>query len=148
MKKKRAALYTIAAALIAFGLLLFPLVYFGAGKRDGMIGALGTLIPFVLSGIGLLAFLILTEKDRRKPWAVTYYAEEVKKAQEMFSDPATATHFGLLSGAIWILAFGLFVLLGFTVSFKFSWLVFVFAIAAQLLVQAFMCKPSVPPAKT
>jgi uncharacterized membrane protein YbhN (UPF0104 family) len=117
-------------------------VYFGAGKRDGMIGALGSLIPFVLSGIGLLAFLILTEKDRKKPWALTFYAEEVKKSMEMFSDPATTMRFGLVSGAIWILSFGLFILLGFMVSFKFSWLVIVLATAAQLLVQAFMCKPS------
>jgi len=46
----------------------------------------------------------------------------------------------LFSGAIWICAIGLFVLLGFIIGFKFSWLVFVFAIAFQLLVQGFMSK--------
>jgi hypothetical protein len=148
MKKKRATLYAVGSGLIVFGIILFPVVYFGGGKRYGMIGALGTLIPFVLSGIGLLAFLMLTEKDRRKPWVISHYAEDVKKSLEMFSDPVTATRFGLFSGAIWIFAFGLFFLLGFTVGFKFSWMVFVFAIAAELLVQAFLCKPSVPPAKT
>jgi hypothetical protein len=46
----------------------------------------------------------------------------------------------MFSGAIWIFAVGLFILLGFLIGFKFSWLVFIFAVAFQLLIQGFMFK--------
>jgi hypothetical protein len=88
-----------------------------------------------------LVFLVLTEKDRLKPWAQEQRNEAVKREYEMFSDPAVAARFGLFSGAIWIFAFGFFVLLGFIIGFKFSWIVFLFAIAVQLLIQALLCKP-------
>jgi MFS family permease len=140
MKKKRAALYSLGAALIAFGAALFPLVFFGAGDKEGPVSAVATLLPFVLPGAGLLAFLILTEKDRRKSWAIAHYTEEVKRYGEIWQNPAQALRFGLFSGAIWIFAFGVFFLLGFTIGFMFSWLAFVFAIAFQLLVQGIMSK--------
>jgi hypothetical protein len=141
MKKKRALLYTLAAALMAFGLILFPLTLVAAGGKDAIIGAIGTLIPFELPGIGLLVFLVLTEKDWLKPWAQERRSATVKREYEMFSDPAMATRFGLFSGAIWIFAVALFLLLGFVIGFKFSWLVFVFAVAVELFVQALLCKP-------
>jgi hypothetical protein len=140
MKKKRALLYALGAFLIVFAVFLFPMVYFAAGTRDGMAGAISSLLPFVLTGSALLAFLILTEKERRKPWALVHYAEELKKSRKLWQDPAAAARFGLFSGAIWIFAFGLFFLLGFTAGFKFSWMTFVFALAVQLLVQALLCK--------
>jgi len=40
---------------------------FGTGLA--LIPAISLVIFFVLPGIGLLVFLVLTEKDRRKPWA-------------------------------------------------------------------------------
>ncbi|MFP3090430.1 hypothetical protein LQZ21_08910 [Treponema sp. TIM-1] len=43
--------------------------------------------------------------------------------------------------AIWIFAAGLFILLGFIIGFKFSWLVFIFAVAVQLAAQSMMTKP-------
>jgi hypothetical protein len=49
----------------------------------------------------------------------------------------------MFSGAIWIFAAGIFILLGFLIGFKFSWLVFIFAVAFQLLVQGVMSKKSV-----
>jgi hypothetical protein len=140
MKKKRAALYTLGAALIAFGVAVFPLVFFGAGDKNGPVSAVATLLPFVLPGAGLLAFLLLTEKDRRKSWAVARYAEEAKRYGGIWQNPSQALRFGLFSGAIWIFAFGVFFLLGFTIGFMFSWLAFVFAIALQLLVQGLMSK--------
>jgi hypothetical protein len=99
------------------------------------------LIPFVLPGTALLAFLVLTEKDRLKPWAKEFRRGAVKREMEMWNNPAVAARFGLFSGAIWIFAFGLFIMLGFIIGFKFSWLAFVFAVAIQLLVQGVMSKP-------
>jgi membrane-associated HD superfamily phosphohydrolase len=166
VSKKRGAWYATAAGLIAFGLLTMPILFFGvkfAGDMyktyfgeafsitipfsfisidhfESIIPIISLMIPFVLPGIGLLVFLILTEKDRLKPWAKEFHTKAVEREMEMWQDPATAARFGLFSGAIWIFAVGIFILLGFIIGFKFSWLVFIFAVAIQLLVQGFMSK--------
>ncbi|MCL1901961.1 MAG: permease prefix domain 1-containing protein [Firmicutes bacterium] len=141
VNKKRALLYAAGAGLIVFGLLLMPVVYLGAKTGESgfeLLSAITLLVPFVLPGIGLLVFLGLTEKDRLKPWAKDRRDKAVKKEMEMWSDPATASRFGMFSGAIWIFAIGFFILLGFLIGFKFSWLTFIFAVAVQLLVQGMM----------
>ena len=143
--KKRAAWYAAAVGLIAFGIITMPVVFFGTrlgGSGFEILGALSLLVPFVLPGIGILVFLGLTEKDRLKPWAKDFRDKAVKREMEMYSDPVTASRFGMFSGAIWIFAAGLFILFGFLIGFKFSWLVFIFATAFQLLVQGLMSKRS------
>jgi hypothetical protein len=162
VSKKRGAWYACAAGLIAFGIFSMPMGFFGSrlagdfltitiqespemmsyitSHAVSIIPIISMLIPFVLPGIGILVFLILTEKDRLKPWAKEFHAKAVEREMAMWNDPATATRFGLFSGAIWIFAAGIFVLLGFIIGFKFSWLVFIFAVAIQLLVQGFMSK--------
>jgi hypothetical protein len=102
----------------------------------------GPVIAFVLPGGGLLTFLVLTEKDHCKPWAKNFSEKTIQMEMAMWQDPATAMRFGLFSGAIWIFAAGLFIFLGFLIGFRFSWLVFVFAVAFQLLVQALMSRTS------
>ena len=158
VSKKRAAWYALAAGLIAFGLTAAPVALFSVsygvflpefpgflpdfgGGHLAMAGALGVLLSFELPGAGLLAFLVLTEKDRLKPWAQEFRAGVVKREMELWNNSATAARFGLFSGAIWIFAIGLFILLGLITGFQFSWLVFVFAVAIQLVVQGVMSKP-------
>jgi len=143
MGKKRSAWYTVAAGLISTGLLVMLITYFsarhGEASRAIMI-SIAILIPFVLPGGGLLCYLVLTEKNRLKPWAASMRDEAVKQEMKMWDDLAVANRFGIFSGAIWIFASALFFLLGFLVGFKYSWLVFIFAVATQLLVQGFMLK--------
>ena len=154
MDKKRAGWYTLAAALIAFGVNLFPLVYFAVSKEKNsfqwshhasfikehaLVAALSVEIPFLIPGIGLLVFLCLTEKSRLKPWAEAHY-KEMHKASEFWGNPAQSVRFGMFSGAIWIFAAALFVTLGFAIEFRYSWLVFIFATAVQLLVQGLLFK--------
>jgi hypothetical protein len=142
MSKKRAAWYALAAFLLSAGVSLLPLTYFSAGYTPpglAAAGALGVLMPFAIPGAALLVFLCLTEKDRSKPWARELRSGALKREMEIWNDPATANRFGLFSGAIWIFAAGLFLVLGFTIGFRFSWLAFVFATAFQLLLQGIMC---------
>jgi hypothetical protein len=138
MNVKRAVWYTLAAALICFGVLTCLLVYFAAGNRDGIVGALGTLIPFVLPAIGILVFMALTEKNRLKPWARKRYAGEIQRSREIFANPAAEARFGLISGAIWIFAVALFFIAGFGFSFLYSWIVFILAAGMQCLIMAVM----------
>jgi hypothetical protein len=138
MSARRGLWYTLAAGFISFGIILFPLTYFAVGR--GLMEALATLIPFVLPGLGLLIFLILTEKNHLKPWVTERISEETKQAEEIWKNPALSARFGMFSGAIWILALGLFVLLGILIGFQFSWFVFVLAVAVQLVLQGRMIK--------
>jgi hypothetical protein len=119
--------------LLAFGISVFPITYFSTDA--GLMPAIATLIPFVLPGVGLLAFLVLTEKSRLKPWAQARHDSTMKRELEMWTDPATANRFGMFSGAIWSGAMALFIALGFAIGFRYSWVVFLFAVAAQLVVQ-------------
>lgn len=142
MSGKRAAWYTAAAALIAFGVFAIPITYFSFRYWERSYAAMITiavLIPFLLPGGGLLCFLALTEKKRLKPWAVSMQMETLKQ-MEMWNDPAIANRFGMYSGAIWIFAAALFILFGFLAGFRYSWVVFLFAVAFQLLVQGIMMK--------
>jgi hypothetical protein len=178
VSKKRAAWYAAAAALIASGIILFPLSFFAVSETTqiassfidweqisipdlsslplteefsqtlervmdynnwGLVSAFAVEIPFLLPGIGILVFLCLTEKNRLKPWAADHY-RNMHFSSEFSENPAQAIRFGLFSGAIWIFAIGLFIALGFMIGFKFSWLIFVFAIAVQLLVQGMLFK--------
>jgi hypothetical protein len=138
MRKKRAALYAAAAGLIVFGCALSPLSYFATGR--GLMEAVAVLIPFFLPGSGGLAFLVLTEKSRLKPWAAGRALEEIKRSRELFPDGAAEARFGLYAGAIWIFAFGAFFALGFAIGFRYSWLSFVFVTAIQLAVQGTLVK--------
>jgi hypothetical protein len=151
VNRKRGAWYAVAAGLITFGLFSMPVVYFGSksgftangipfANFDELVPVISLMIPFILPAIGIFVFLGLTEKDRLKPWAKSFRNKAVESEMAIWNDPAIASRFGMFSGAIWIFAAGLFILLGFLIGFKFSWLVFVFAIAFQLLVQGFMYK--------
>jgi hypothetical protein len=142
MKKKRALWYTLAAVLITFCLTTMPLVYFATGSDSpaSLISVLGLLIPFGLPGAGLLAFLILTEKSRLKPWVRNQLTKNLKEEYEMISGPAM-TRFGLFSGALWIGAAACFLLFGFLAGFRYSWISFVFAVAVQLVVQGILYRP-------
>ena len=99
VSKKRAAAYTTATSLISFGLTVIPMAYFStrfaekfiseepffsltipnllsmtvppfpSGNFLAVISALGVTITFIFPGVCILAYLILTEKNRKKPWA-------------------------------------------------------------------------------
>jgi hypothetical protein len=143
---KRSLLYMAAAGLICLGLFTGVIVFFDKNlirpevlnsdpvyENINAISALGTLIPFVLSGAALLAFLILSERDRKKPW--------VHRLEETQNRPYD-TRFGLLSGALWIFAAALFFILTRAVGIGYSWVTFILAVAVQLLVKSGLGKRS------
>jgi hypothetical protein len=157
VSKKRGAWYAAAAGLIAFGLFTMPIVFFSTKfarnfiddifvhglpleHLETLVPVISIIIPFILPGIGILVFLILTEKDRLKPWAKNFHNKAVEGEMAIWQDPVKAARFGMFSGAIWIFAAGIFFVLGFLIGFRFSWPVFIFATAIQLVVQGRMYK--------
>lgn len=138
MGRKRALFYTLDVGLILFGIIVFVMTFFMEHGESRMVVSIGSLIPFVLPGSVILAFLLLTEKNRHKSWVIEQEAACSAQIHEQFADPYANLKFGLFSGALWVFAVALFALLGFLIGFQYSWMVFLFAVAGQLLIQALM----------
>jgi hypothetical protein len=135
---KRGAWYGLAACVLSFGIILSPLSYFAVDR--GLMEAAAVLIPFFIPGLSLLIFLVLTEKDARKPWVRACEEKEARENREKPRDPVAAARFGAISAALWTFALGFFFLLGFLAGFRFSWLAFIFAAAVQLTIHGLMMK--------
>ncbi|MDR3270732.1 MAG: permease prefix domain 1-containing protein [Peptococcaceae bacterium] len=130
MSWQRALFYVLAGVLILFGLDVFAITFF---TRDaGLPQAIGTIIPFMIPGAALGAFLILSEKDRSKPWVIAQRQAFLSYTQARLGDPAYSTQFGMYAGIIWIAAAAAFIALSLALGFKYSWLAFVLALIAQL----------------
>jgi len=136
---KRALVYTAAAGAILFGFVISTMAFFQTYGTEThsinrSVASIGSLLPFVLPGAVVLVYLLLTEKSKHKPWVIEQQAVWAERMREQFADPYAAMKFGLRSGALWIFSAALFIALGFMIGFKYSWLVFLLAIAAQLLI--------------
>lgn len=132
MAWKRALWYVVASGVFLFGVILFIMTYFADGA--GLPHAVASLIPFALPGLALGVFLVLTEKDRSKPWVKELRKKAIEHEMDRFANPAEQERFGLISGAIWIGAIAAFILILITAGIKFSWLAFVVALIGQMLV--------------
>jgi hypothetical protein len=120
---------------------MMPLSYFAVDHSPlNLISALGLLIPFGLPGAALLAFLVLTEKSRFKPWMRERIAQSIETGYERISGPS-AVRWGLFSGAVWIGATACFLLFGFLGGFTYSWTAFLFALALQMVLQGLLHTP-------
>lgn len=133
MRRKRALVYVLGVMLFLFGIFVFLITFFA--QEAAPFAAAGTLIPFVLPSVLLLAFLVFTETNRNKPWVIDQQRKFQKQNEERFEDAAAEMKYGLLCGALWIFAIAVFVALGFLTGFRYSWITFLFAISAQLLVE-------------
>jgi hypothetical protein len=148
MPWKRAVFYALAAGVFLFGVFVVPMTYFEVAAHGedmprtefGLMTSIAALIPFVLPSAALFVFLILTEKDRRKPWVVALAKECAKREMEYFSNPIQPTRLGLVCGAIWTAAIALFAVLTINVGLLYSWLALAGAIVLQLLAQALFFK--------
>jgi len=130
MRPLRASIYTIAVFVFLFGVLLVPLLVISETKS--LEDALAIFIPFALPSIGVIAFLMITESDYRKAW-VLKEAEKQNEWAKKFETSGNAETFGLMTGALWILAIGACVFLFIMKLWIFSWIPFVVAIALTLL---------------
>jgi hypothetical protein len=128
MRPIRAALYAVATGVLLFGLFTAGIVYFQetVGKGEWI----ATLLPFVIPSVCLFIYLGLTEKDRRKQ------DEEWTKYIADYHNPEYQMIRGSISGALWIFAFAIFLILGFTIGWKYAWIVFIFATGIEVLMGA------------
>ncbi|MFL0365424.1 permease prefix domain 1-containing protein [Pseudobacillus sp. 179-B 2D1 NHS] len=128
MRPIRAAGYTAATGVLLFGLFTAGIVYFQGSVENGEWVA--TLLPFAIPSICLYVFLGLTEKDRSK------HDQEWMKYTAKYYNPEYQMIRGSISGALWIFAFATFLLIGFLISWKYAWIVFIFATGVEVLIGA------------
>lgn len=134
MPWKRALWYVVASGFFIFGIIVFVMTYYAKGA--GLPHAVSTLMVFALPGLALGVFLLLTEKDRSKPWVAELRKKELERALHRFGSPGQQERFGLISGAIWIGGISLFVLLTLLIGIKFSWCALAAALVGQMLLVA------------
>lgn len=133
MNWKRALIYALAAGVILFGISISSSHYFMENSNPAAI--LGVLIPFVLPGILVIAFLILTEKKRFKPWLMQEHERYHEAYEGYYRDTEEVTKRGMLSGALWIGAIGVFLLIWILTNILYALPVFFFAIVGELLIE-------------
>lgn len=133
MNWKRALIYGLAVGTILFGITLSSSQYFM--ENNNPVAILGVLIPFVLPGILVIAFLILTEKKRFKPWLMQEHAKHREAYTGYYGDTEQMTKRGMLSGALWIGAMGVFVIVWILTNILYALPVFLFAIVGELLIE-------------
>ncbi|WP_227994910.1 permease prefix domain 1-containing protein [Oceanobacillus sp. CFH 90083] len=133
MHWKRALIYTLAVGLILFGISISSSQYFMENSDPAAI--LGVLIPFVLPGILVIAFLILTEKKRFKPWLMQEHERHHEAYTGYYKDTEEITKRGMLSGALWIGTMGVFLIIWILTNILYALPVFLFAIVGELLIE-------------
>lgn len=140
MRPLRASIYAVATFVLLFGALLVPMLVFGEARS--LEGALAVLIPFALPSIGVIGFLMITEQEHRKTWVLQEAEKHHEWAQD-FESSGNAQTFGIMTGAVWILAIGAFVFLLTLKLWIYSWIPFIIAIALTLFLLAYYMKKSV-----
>jgi len=148
MKRKKSALFAAAAGLICIGVFLggailfwdtsyseFALTNIAAFKAERVMLMLGpslvVLLGFILPGVAMMCYLVLTQEKRLKPWVI----EHIRRSNGVYGEK-----FGMLCATIWTFAFAVFVLFGFLAGWHLAWIVFLFAIAIQMLAMFLMAE--------
>ncbi len=132
MPQHRAAGYFLATFLAAYGLGFAGLVLPGALPVWCIVfAAIG-----IIAAIILFAFLGATQTNRHKAWVRRHAADYPPNRFEQ--EPETAARFGIYTAVIWVVAFGGFLVLGFTVGWWWAPLALLGGFAAMMIVLARM----------
>lgn len=133
MPSARAGGYGLAALLAVFGLGFAGLVALQALPLWAVVFA----VLGVVAAVILFAFLGASQTNRHKPW-VREYARTQVPANRFEEEPETAARFGIYTVVIWIVGFGVFLVLGFVVGWGWAALALLGALAVMMIVLARM----------
>ncbi|MFE6967540.1 permease prefix domain 1-containing protein [Agromyces sp. NPDC057679] len=129
----RAVLFGTATGLLVAGLGFAAVV---AVRLDLVWLVLAAVL--VIVAIAVLSALGATQTNRHKPWVVAMQRDAARAGNRFEEDPAAAARFGIYSAVIWLTAFALVPVLGFTVGWWWAPLPVVGAFIAMMLVLARM----------
>jgi hypothetical protein len=129
MNNKRALAYTLASLILLFGLFVSGLEYFQGLE---LYAVLSSFMVFTIPSIMIFIYLGLTEKSRRK-----MDSDWQKQWVDYYSDPRDMMLRGNISGALWIFAIAAFLLVGFTLGWWYSLIVFIVTVGCEVLIEIF-----------
>ena len=116
----------------------------GALGADAAYISMGEL-PWLLTGIALaltsivgFTYLLATQTNRHKPWAVRERRRQEEAMDRFTQDPASAARFGIYTVAIGLITLAAFTAVGFTAGWFWSWAPLVVGGAIWFLVLARM----------
>ncbi|MFD1336765.1 permease prefix domain 1-containing protein [Oceanobacillus iheyensis] len=146
MHRGRALIYAIALGSILFGSTISTSQYFM--ENSDPVAVIGILIPFVLPALLAICFLILTEKKRLKPWVMEEEAQLAEYYSNTYQTPEQATKRGMLSGALWVGSIGVFIIIWMLTGIQYAWIVFIFAVVIEILIEFSMHSSKKRPTKS
>ncbi|HWI54480.1 MAG TPA: permease prefix domain 1-containing protein [Desulfobacteria bacterium] len=129
MNRKRALAYSFAIGLLLFGVFSTAIVYFNGNE---LFQVPATLMPFLIPSAVILIYLGLTEKSRTKMDAAWQ-----QQWVNYYSNPQQLMVRGNVSGALWIFSLAAFILIGLTLGWRYSWIVFIVAAGCEVLIEAY-----------
>jgi len=142
MKTERAIAYGAVCLVGVLSAALAVVTFVFEGLEMSV--ALGFKAALIIPAVSALVFLLATESKRQKPWlkAITELYErkiglDIENSIKLHSmsivNPVKAAKFGVISGGLWIMAIALFFTLNLVIGWNFAWLVFLFALAIQVI---------------
>lgn len=134
MPRRRAVAYGSATAMLATGLIV------GGGGHLTFMSPFYwyPMSPFIVAGGAWLAYLLATQTNRHKPWVLEQARVHAEAGNRFEEDPAAAARFGIYTAAVWVVAFVVFLVLGLTVGWAWSWLALVGGFVVMMLMLATM----------
>ncbi|MDR1954516.1 MAG: permease prefix domain 1-containing protein [Candidatus Methanoplasma sp.] len=140
MRRGQAAVYGVLSSIGVLGAGLAFLFFFN-GMEVTIVQAAGFAL-FIMA-ICVSIYLLSTSDDRKKPWAKDHNGIMFEMAMGSDPDlecidPAKAARFGMMSGGLWLFTIAAFIVLGLTVGWHPSWVIFLFAILVQIILASVM----------
>ena len=141
MPAGRSAAYG-ASAFLGLGGLALAALYLGRVIEGdaSQAGLLAVAVPMAVASIAWFSYLGATQTNRAKPW-MRRLQQHYQSTDRFSQDEAAAARFGIYTVVIWICAIVVFLVVGFTVSFAWSWLALVAGLIVFFLVLARMLFP-------
>jgi MFS family permease len=134
MPPNRAAGYYLATFVGTYGLGIAVLLVLGLLPMWCVVfAALG-----VIGAIILFAFLAASQTNRHKAWVRQAHHDAAHAPNRFEEEPETAARFGIYTAVIWLVTFGVIVVLVFTVGWWWAPLAFLGGFAAMMLLLARM----------
>lgn len=123
LPRERAAAWGLAGTLSATGVGLGLVAVPTWGDRYAVVWIVGGAMLVVLGAV-LFTWLGVTQTNRKKAWT-RHLASTHAGSDNFTKDPALAARFGIYTAVIWVGAFLVSVLLGFSVGWRYVWVPYV-----------------------
>jgi hypothetical protein len=136
MPAGRAAAWGLAADLSTTGVGLGLIAIPSWGHRFAVVWIVGGALLAAVGSV-LFTWLGVTQTNRKKAWTRQLAATAIG-TDNFAKDPALAARFGIYTAVIWVSAFLVSAVIGFTVGWRYAWFAYVVGWIAMMVLLARM----------